>query len=210
MELLSVLLFSLAVSADGFMAGIAYGIRKIKIPIFSLIVISLASACAVTFSMLCGKGLSILLPPLWAKMTGGALLILVGFYFLSCACRERISSIAEDGEPLLTFSIKSLGIIIQILKEPVKADFDSSGEISSREAFFLGLALAMDAFGAGIGMAMAGFNILLTAGLVGMIKFILVEAGLFTGNLVKSQEYKHWSALVSGLIFIAIGMIEFF
>lgn len=210
MEFLSMLLFSLAVSADGFMAGTAYGIRKIKIPLLSLAVIALASACAVTVSMLCGRVLSFFLPSLWAKMAGGAMLLLVGFYFLFCAFRERISSLPKDDEPLLTLSVKSLGIIIQILKEPVKADFDASGEISSREAFFLGMALAMDAFGAGVGMAMAGFNILFTAVLVGMIKFILVKAGLFTGNLVKSQKYKHLSALISGLIFITIGVLEFF
>ncbi|SHG82737.1 putative sporulation protein YtaF [Thermosyntropha lipolytica DSM 11003] len=210
MELLSILLFSLAVSADGFMVGTAYGIRKIKIPLLSLLVISLASAGAVTLSMLCGKGLSLFLSPQGAKMAGGFMLVLVGLYFLFCACRERISAWPQEDEPLLTFSIKSLGIIILILKEPVKADFDCSGEISSREAFFLGMALAMDAFGAGIGLAMAGFDILFTAALVGMIKFILVKVGLGAGNLVQSHKYKHLSALVSGLIFITIGMLEFF
>lgn len=209
MEFLTILLFSLAVSADGFMAGTAYGIRKIKIPSFSLLIISLASACAVTFSMLCGKGLSLFLPPFWAKIAGGFMLILVGMYFFFCAFKEKISSLPEEEEPLLTLSIRSLGIIVQILKEPSKADFDDSGVISGREAFFLGAALAMDAFGAGIGVAMAGFNILFTALGVGMIKFILVKAGMFAGRLVKDQKYKHWSALISGLIFVAIGVSEF-
>ena len=55
MELISSILFGLAVSADGFAAGMAYGVKKIKIPIFSLLVIALASALAVSISMFCGR-----------------------------------------------------------------------------------------------------------------------------------------------------------
>ena len=47
MNYLTIALFALAVSADGFAVGIAYGIAKIRIPVFSLLVISLASALAV-------------------------------------------------------------------------------------------------------------------------------------------------------------------
>lgn len=33
MEYLAAMLFALAVSADGFAAGVAYGVRKIRIPV---------------------------------------------------------------------------------------------------------------------------------------------------------------------------------
>ncbi|MBO8158884.1 sporulation membrane protein YtaF [Thermosyntropha sp.] len=210
MELLKILLFALAVSADGFMVGIAYGLKRISLPWFSLIIISAASALAVTFSMLCGQGLAFFLSPVLARGSGAVMLILVGIYFFICACREKISTLPEEKKTIVSFNIKSLGIIVQILKEPDKADFDASGVISSKEAFFLGIALAMDAFGAGLGAAMTGFNILFTATLVGMLKFILIKTGFFVGGLVKSQKYKYLSALASGFIFITIGMSEFF
>ncbi|MGI5910995.1 MAG: sporulation membrane protein YtaF [Syntrophomonadaceae bacterium] len=209
MKFLTLVLFALAVSADGFMVGIAYGISKIKIPFFSLLVISLASALAVSISMLCGVGLTGLLSSEISSLIGVILIIGIGVYFLTNACREKINSLDNNGqEPLLAFSIKPLGIIVQILKQPSRADFDCSGEIGAKEAFFLGLALALDALGAGIGMAMTGSNILYTAITVGMLKFILINSGIFLGSKINTGALKFTASIVPGLVLIIIGIIE--
>ncbi len=210
MEILASVLFALAVSADGFMVGIAYGMKRIHIPVLSLIVIALASSLAVTISMICGKGLATLIPEAWTSTIGSLILIVIGVYFLLGAFKGKIESLATDEEkPLVSLNIRSLGIIVQILKEPASADFDSSGVISTKEAFFLGLALALDALGAGIGLAMSGFNILLTALTVGMLKFILVNSGLFLGSVMTNSRLKMVSTLIPGLIFIAIGLLKY-
>lgn len=210
MELISSILFGLAVSADGFAAGMAYGVKKIKIPIASLMVIALASALAVTISMLCGKGLAMALSPELASRLGALIILVLGSYFILQAVGEKISRIeAEAEQPIVTVCIKPLGIIIQILKEPAQADFDRSGTISAREAFFLGLALALDAMGAGIGVAMAGLNIFYTVLAVGVLKFILVNLGLLIGAFFNQAWIKSLSAVISGLIFIIIGISEF-
>lgn len=211
MEWLIVCLFASAVSADGFMVGVAYGLKQIKIPVLSLAVIALSSALAVTLSMLCGMALASFFTPDTAYFIGAAILIVIGAYFLLQACRQRILNLdLAKGEesPLLSLNVKSLGIVIQILKHPSDADMDSSGEISTKEAFFLGLALAMDAFGAGIGVAMAGFNILLTAICVGVLKFILINSGLYLGRILQNERINNLSSLVTGLILIAIGVSE--
>jgi putative sporulation protein YtaF len=209
MDYLTIALFALAVSADGFAVGMAYGIGKIRIPVFSLLIISLASALAVSVSMLCGKGLAELLSPQMSSYVGATIILAMGIYFLLTAGKDKINSLENSQEkPLLAFSIKPLGIIVQILKQPSRADFDCSGEISSSEAFFLGLALAMDALGAGIGIAMTGSNILYTAVCVGVLKFVLVNSGIFLGSKINARELKAATALVPGLIFITIGIIE--
>jgi putative sporulation protein YtaF len=209
-EFLLIVLFALAVSADGFMAGIAYGLGRIRIPLLSLLVIALASAIAVTFSMACGKGLATAVDPHLASRLGALLLVVMGCYFIIRAGREKVQTLEMDAEkPLLEITIKPLGVIVQILKEPSIADLDASGVISPREAFFLGTALALDALGAGIGIAMAGFNILLTAFTVGMLKFILVNCGMWLGARVQNEGLKPLSSLISGLIFVAIGWLEF-
>jgi len=209
MDYLTIALFALAVSVDGFAVGMAYGIGKIRIPFFSLLVISLASALAVSLSMLCGKGLAELLSPQMSSYIGAIIILGLGVYFLLTAGKDKIGSLEKSHEePLLAFSIKPLGIIVQILKQPSRADFDCSGEISTSEAFFLGLALAMDALGAGIGIAMTGSNILYTAICVGMLKFILVNSGIFLGSKINATKLKAVAALVPGLVFIAIGILE--
>jgi len=210
LELLTAILFGLAVSADGFAAGIAYGVKQIKIPAISLLVIALASALAVTFSMLCGQGLAVILPPGLANRAGAVTITLIGCYFLLQACSEKVTGMeGEEEQPILSLSIKPLGIIIQILREPARADFDKSGMISTGEAFFLGLALALDAMGAGICMAMTGLNIFYTVLAVGVLKFILVNIGLAIGAFFNHGLIKSLSAVIPGLIFIIIGISEF-
>lgn len=208
MEYMLILLFALAVSADGFMVGIAYGIKKIKIPFLSLILISCASSLAVTVSMICGQGLATFLQPSWASGLGAIMLIIIGFYFLLQALKEKITRLEAPDSAILTINLEFLGIIVQILKKPSSADMDCSGEINLREAFFLGLALAVDALGAGIGAAMTGLNILFTALSVGMLKFILVNSGIHLGAVVKSKYIEGISALLPGIILITIGIVE--
>lgn len=210
MEYAASLLFALAVSADGFAAGVAYGVKRINIPILPLLVIAVSSTAAVTLSMVCGTGLAALLAPRWASYVGALLLIAMGGYFLLGAFRETISSLEIDPqEPLLSFNIKTLGIIVHILKEPSTADFDSSGEISIREAAFLGLALALDALGAGVGIALTGLNILFTALCVGMLKFILVNLGMWIGRCCTGSRMTGAASLLSGFILVVIGLMEF-
>ena len=209
MEYLAILLFALAVSNDGLVAGMSYGINKIKLPVVPLLIISSASGLAVSVSMLLGKGMAVIIPAGIAGRVGALFIILVALYFLMQACRSRLETLAVGKEePILAFNIKPMGVIVQILKEPSKADIDSSWEISLREAFFLGLALAMDALGAGIGVAMAGFNILYTALAVAVLKFILINTGIILGKAVKTEAFKKIFVWVPGIILLSIGIIE--
>lgn len=211
MELWAPLLTGLALSMDGFTAGIAYGCRKIRLPLASSLVITLASLSAVSISMAFGRGLSAVLPGGIAVKLGALLLIALGFYNLMQACRQRINNLpVNEEEPLLTLSIKTLGIIIQILKEPASADFDSSGEIGLKEAFFLGLALALDAFGAGIGLAMTGLNILYTTLSVGVVQLVLVNGGICLGKSLKAERYQNVAAIIPGFIILGIGFSKLF
>lgn len=210
MYLWAAVMVGLAVSMDGFMVGLAYGIKKIKIPLVSMLIITMASVTAVSLSMFFGKALTMVLSAENAVYLGSILLIVLGAYFLLSGLREKIESIEVDHEePLLTLSIKFLGIMIQILKEPARADFDESGEIGSREALFLGMALSMDAFGAGVGLALTGLNILHTALCVGVVKFILVNMGILLGRSLPGEGFKSVASFIPGLILVGIGLINF-
>jgi len=159
--------------------------------------------------MLVGQGLMIYLQPHGAANIGALVVIAVGVYFLLNAFRESINRLEiADEQPFITFSIRFLGIIVQILKEPSRADFDASGEISIRESFFLGLALALDALGAGIGVAMTGINIFYTAVTVGVVKFIVVYLGIILGHRVISQRLQAVSSWIPGLVLVCIGFME--
>ena len=198
----SIIVFSVALSLDGFGVGLAYGLRKIRIPLPSFLVICLSSATAVAFSMLLGRFIASCVSGEAAELIGAFSLIAVGTWIL---LQNFVRNIMP-ASVVYQMSVPGLGIMIKILKEPEEADLDQSGEISIKEAFFLGMALAMDALGAGFGAAMSGFSPLLTILFVALAKLILVAGGLFLGNQYSLEKVKGEASLVPGGIIIFLGL----
>jgi len=209
MNTVSAVLLALALSSDGFVVGVAYGARKIRIPPGSLLLICLASMLAVGISMIAGEVLAKFFDPLAARTLGAVALMAVGLWFFGESLRNWQGR-NETGEnnAIATLRIKPLGIIIQVLREPSRADLDSSGVISFREAFLLGTALALDALGAGMGASLSGFKPALTVPLVGCCKFLLINAGLRWGAAIKNGMLRNGSGLLSGFILFMLGFIE--
>jgi len=206
---LSMILFSVAVSLDGFGVGFAYGMRNIRIPFFPLIVICLTSSTAIAVSMVSGKMLTYFIPVRTAHLMGALILAFMGlFMFFQAWLQSKDSSgnQAEKERMLFNFRIPFLGILIQILKEPSKADLDKSGIISIRESFVLGFALAMDALGAGFAVAVAGFPPFWTAVSVGGCKFILVSTAVRLGKISSRNWLGRKTSFVPGLVLLILGL----
>lgn len=210
MELISIVLFAIVLCLDGFGVGIAYGVRKIQIPISSLLIISMTSACAMGSSMLMGHLLSRVISPVVAVNIGAGILVLVGVWILFQAWMQRQHINDAQDEPLETqlvsIRIKPLGVVIQIIKEPTKADFDHSGVISGKEAKFLGIALAMDSLCAGFGAAMAGFKPLITPLVVGVVNFCLVGLGVKLGRSFIAGWLGDKATAIPGWVLIFLGL----
>lgn len=218
LEFLSALLFSLAVSVDGFGVGLAYGMRGIKMPILPLMVICITSATTILVSMYFGTMVASFFTPDVAKKLGSFILILVGVWIIleSWAKWKRVNcsgslNKTEDTDPscLVRFKLPGLGIVIQILKEPEEADFDKSGSINNKEALFLGFALAMDALGAGFGAAVAGYQLFLIPVFVGVMKFLLVSGGIWLGKKSCIASLGVTGSLLPGIILIMLGICQF-
>lgn len=209
MEFLTLLAFALALNMDALGTGVAYGIRQIRIPFLSLLIISGMSVITILFSMLAGHMVSQLVSPVFAHRLGGVILLLVGIWILVQSIQEVKSE--GDSEPertVMQIRIRSLGLVIQVLREPSKADLDHSGIISAREAVLLGAALAMDAFGAGFAVSMLGFSPSLTALVVGIGHIILTYAGLLIGKYFACSCLGRQLAMLPGCILIALGIFK--
>lgn len=209
MELVVLFLFALALSLDGFGVGLAYGFKKISVPPKSLAVICLTSATAISLSMGFGWALGSLFEPAFARQLGSVLMAGVGVWLLLQGLVEiRGSNLPQENITLVHFKVKPLGIAVEILKEPSQADFDRSGEIGLTEALVLGFALALDALGAGFGLAVSwGFSWLAPL-MVGALKYILVSAGLTLGRRLNCRKPGIVSALLPGVILITLGLVS--
>jgi putative sporulation protein YtaF len=210
MSFLTVLLFAVALSTDGFLAGVAYGAKQIKMPVRSLIIISFISITVLLVSMYLGKFICRFITPHQAMVGGALILMLMGAYYLVDAMRRNFNELHDvpEDKPVMVLNIKFLGVIIQILREPSSADADASGEITGYEAVLLGIALSMDSLAAGVGLALSGHNIFMTALSVGMVQFLLVSIGIMLGSTLDSARFKKIAANLPGLILILVGFAK--
>ncbi|MBB6670996.1 sporulation membrane protein YtaF [Cohnella nanjingensis] len=223
-HLASLLILAFAVSLDGFGVGITYGLRKIRIPLVSAAIIASCSGIVILVAMLVGVFIARWMSPEGAKAIGAAILIGIGIWALIQFARNRHGEAdsaerkAGKGEEdassphgraaVLTLEIRRLGIIIQILRTPSAADVDRSGIITAGEAFLLGLALSLDAFGAGIGAALVGFPPAPTAILIAAASGTFLWAGMRVGFLVAGMRWVHRLTVLPGIILVLMGIFK--
>lgn len=205
MESIAIVALALTVSLDGFAAGAAYGARKIRLPLLAVSLISITSAVTMYISMSIGSVLRDIIPERAASILGAALLIFLGAYFILQQFKTP-SKVSEAERDILHFRIASLGLVIRVWHDPLLADSDKSGGINPGEAIVLGIALALDAFGAGLGAAMTGLPSLLTALSIGLSKFILVNLGLCAGGSLARLVTPKIMSLLPGLLLIVLGV----
>ncbi len=207
-QVVSLLLLAFAVSLDSFSVGFTYGLRNVKIPFKSIVTIAVCSAAVLMVAMTIGEFLEATLPGDWAGHIGGLILILLGAWILYQFFRPEKAAEREDEKTLVNFEIQSLGIVIQILKKPMSADFDRSGTITGIEALMLGLALSLDAFGAGIGAAMLGFSPLALAFAAAVMSSVFVFSGMKAGIFLSGYSWVQKLSFIPGLLLILVGIFK--
>jgi putative sporulation protein YtaF len=211
---LSLLLLALAVSLDGLGVGVTYGMRKIRIPWFSIVIISLCSGTILFVSMFVGMWAAGFLSPAWARGIGALILIAIGCWALFQVLKSDPSrhkpAPGHDQSPKTVFQIelRSLGLVIHILRKPQLADLDGSGVISPGEALWLGVALSLDAFGAGIGAALIGFTPLWTALMVAVSCGGFMLLGLRIGFRFAEFTLARKLTFLPGCLFILMGILK--
>lgn len=236
-------LLAMALSLDGFGAGVTYGLRKTRIPSLSVLIISLCSGLVLGVSMQAGALLQRFLSPSVASVIGAAILILLGLWSLYQQVRRRSESEAQPvsvvGKPesltvtqavlnqgksihsevntadqeqvqkaVFSLEIPKIGVVIQILRSPTKADLDDSGSISPWEAMWLGIALSLDAFGAGLGAAMLGFSPLGTAAVVALFSGIFLVLGMRIGLRFASKGGMRFISYLPAFLLIVMGIMK--
>lgn len=250
---ISLLALALALSLDGFGVGITYGLRRTKIPLLSIVVISICSGLVIALSMQVGVLLSHVVSPDVASIVGAVILIGIGAWSLLQLIRKRgkeqletdngvgeetgagtIRSgtqasqeaqskgrnqvLALELEPsasggslermVFTLELRKLGVVIQILRSPSKADMDNSGSISVQEAMWLGIALSLDAFGAGLGAALLGFPTLWTALVIALFSGVFLSLGMKVGLRFAALRWMRRLSVLPALLLMFMGIMK--
>jgi len=230
LHILSIVLLALSTSLDSLAVGVVYGLRRIRLPLSSNLLIAFLTGLGTFAAMKAGAYIFTLMPPAWAAYISSGVMAGAGVWIILQArsqpaandvtaeeqpatqggSNRTVPSLPEKGEsiPLVTFEIRVLGLLIRILKEPVAVDKDSSGSIDFKEACVLGLALTLNNLAGGLGGGMAGLNPGLTALLALATSLLFFLIGLRIGKAYLSRWIGERSAVIAGLALIAISIYE--
>lgn len=208
-DLLVLLLLAFAVSLDSFTVGLTYGMRKVTIPNRSFIIILLCTFLILMLAMGIGTIIELFISYEAAERLGGMILIGIGIWVIyQTFTSQKYDTDTAKQYKIIKFEIKNILIIIKILKKPMEADFDKSGHISSIEALFLGLALSLDAFGAGIGAALIDLPPILFPIVVTVSSMCFVLVGINVGKIIKNTSWMKSLTFLPGLALIVIGLFK--
>lgn len=195
----------IAVSLDSFGVGMTYGMRHIHVPFNAFLIIMLCSGTIVFISMTIGNTFSSFISPQLANLLGSSILFLLGL--ISFINLYRPTHKHHHSMPLED-TTNHLNTLTTILSTPDKADLDRSGRISANEAFLLGSALALDAFGAGIGASLLGYSPLITTISVAMMSGLFLLIGIKTGLILTKFSFVKRFAFVPPVLLMSLAVIN--
>ncbi len=212
----SITLLAISLSIDALGVGMVYGLKQVKIPLVSKLIICLFSIVYTGIALVIGKSLSLFLSPENAKLIGIIILGMMGMWIIIQSLIKDVNNQAkkkdESGDKtIFKIGIKSLGITIQVIRDPMKFDLDKSGAIDSAESLLLGLALSVDAIGVGIGSSLMGFYSPIIPLAIGLFQLIFLYLGTYFGKKVSlfSGFNKKALSILPGILLIFLALIRF-
>lgn len=183
-EIIAALVLAVSANLDTFSVAVSYGIKKIKIPMASNILISLLTTIGTFLSMEFGLLISDFIPPYIANAIGGICIALIGTWFLIDYFRNK----NKDTIPM--------------------ADSDHSGDISLKEALPLIIALTINNLGVGISGSMAGVSTIYTTAFTFIVTALFLLIGTFAGKTVFGRLFGKYTPLISNILLIFLGIYE--
>jgi putative Mn2+ efflux pump MntP len=209
-------------------------LRRIRIPFLSVFIIACCSGFIIWLSMQLGGWLTGFLSEFAARLIGACVLIVIGGWALFQLKRgkpydeanERMEAVRDESAAGSSFQakphieelsktalvvmveLKRLGLVIQILRTPQAADVDKSGTISASEAVMLGVALSLDAFGAGLGAAMIGLPALLTSLTIAAASALFLMGGIHFGFRFSTWKGMQTLSFLPGILLIMMGIMK--
>lgn len=180
--ILKCIFLALSASIDALGLGITYGIKNTKMSKAGNLIIFATLFCLSSFAVLVGHYISILFSPTFSVLLGSSLLILLGIYNIYKA-KNNVST---------------------------NFDTDNSNYIDSKEAFMLGLAVAVDASCVSLGSGMIGLGSLILPIFMAIFHTFFVNCGNWVASTIvkKLKISNKFLSILSGIILIFIGFLR--
>lgn len=203
---ISIFLLCLAPNLDNMVIGLAYGARRIKVPLRSNFAIALFSGIATLLSSVLGGALANYIPSSTGSIIGGSIVSFMGLYtIIGHVIKNKKESKSEhqNGNQYIVE-------LRAVMNDPGIADRDYSGDISLKESILLGTALAVNCLGTGFGAGMSGVNIAVLTSAVIIFSLITISLGEVIGRRWAAKFLGNQATVLSGLLLIGVGIYQIF
>ena len=197
----SLLLVS-SICIDAFVASMAYGSNKIKIPILSSMVISIVGSVILGISLFVGGLIKDFLPGTLPIALSFSILMILGIYRLFESLFKNYIQKHLNKEKSFSFRLFDFNFILQVYADETKADLDKSKELSVKESLYLAIALSFDSLAVGFGSSLAGGGYIQTILLCFLIGFLAVIVGSFIGKKLVEKSNINLSWLSGAILMV--------
>lgn len=187
MSIISAFLFGLSANIDAFVLGLSYGLKKQRFPLSLNLCVSIVTLLGTLLALWAGRCLAAIFPSRLSLVLGSLLLIALGCYY----CLKFLFSL-----------LGAKAIHAASLEEPPAA------RLSLRETLILGLALALNNMGMGIGASFAGLRIPMVGGFTFLLCACLLLAGNQAGLRLRPRKLSAYGDLLSGGMIFLLGSYQ--
>lgn len=203
------LILVLSVSIDSFLASISYGTSKIKIPLRSALIIDIISSSMLGISLIIGGILQNYISLNIAKVISFVVLFFLGFYRLfESLLKSYINKKSKEVSPF-KFKLFDFNFVLQVYANEIKADFDKSKNLSSKESIYLAFALSLDSLAVGFGSSLVTINYIEVFIFSLIIGLIVILFGSYLGK--KFVDITNFNlSWLSGLMLIILAFLRAF
>lgn len=184
----SILILALTLSADDFSVGVAYGLFKTRLPFKSLMIMVLGSATSTYGIMLVGKFIFTTMPDYVTAWISAIILGVVGCKMLYNGWKQK-----DDYSKLL--------------KNPAFSS-NSERKVGFFENYVVGFGLGVDDFAQALGLAVAGFPIVLTVCLLEVAEVIALLGGNFLALKGFSKKINGKISMIPGIVLLAVALYQ--
>ena len=204
---MEVILLVLVLSLDAFVASIAYGTNKIKIPFRSVLIINTICSLFLGVSIFFGSQIKKILPNNITLILSFSILMLLGIYYLfESIIKTYLEKKLEENEKV-KIKLFDIWIIIDVYCDETKADFNLSKKLDAKEAVYLATALSLDSLAVGFGSSLGNINYLHVIGLSLIIGLFSIYSGIFIGKKIVEKTKINLSWL-SGILLIILAILK--
>lgn len=201
--LTSIIAIGIASNLDNAGVGIAYGVRRIRIPSLQNLAIAMISFLATLVAGLFGNAVTAWLSPRVGTWIGTVVIVAVGVWVLMQPFLARRPKKPKE-------SAHSSSFITNILRNPEEADRNKNQAIGFGEAMILGIALAMNALAGGFDAGITKLDVVWTAISVGLFSFVLLGLADFAGRRYAADQLGEKATIAAGILLIIVGIHQMF